>query len=250
MSEQYQCADHYTVKRGDSFYLIAHRLNVPLRDLLAANENVPPSRLTVGDVLCIPQIEDANRPAQEQKPADTGSGKPQDGHTSSGAQAGEEPETKPEENETEEEPEAGEEAPEKSEEGTEEKPETEKEETEETPESGEEKPQEELCPPTRRTVVQQDQTASDLQIRYDLSYYTLQKANAETNLDALKAGDVVCVPTFNVPCPLPEVIQLKAGETLESAALEYNLPISSLLRANPCLSPADFIEGAQVRLPK
>ena len=32
-----RCAEEYTVKRGDSFYLIAHKLGVPLRDLLAAN---------------------------------------------------------------------------------------------------------------------------------------------------------------------------------------------------------------------
>lgn len=52
------CGYEYTVKRGDSFYLIAHRLGVPLRDLLEANENVNPARLMVGDVLCIPMEED------------------------------------------------------------------------------------------------------------------------------------------------------------------------------------------------
>ena len=31
------CAYEYTVRRGDSFYLIAHRLGVPLKDLLEAN---------------------------------------------------------------------------------------------------------------------------------------------------------------------------------------------------------------------
>ena len=48
------CGYEYTVKRGDSFYLIAHRLGVPLRDLLEANSEVNPARLMVGDVLCIP----------------------------------------------------------------------------------------------------------------------------------------------------------------------------------------------------
>ncbi len=253
MTEQYQCAEHYTVKRGDSFYLIAHRLNVPLRDLLAANESIPPSRLTIGDVLCIPEIEDANRPAQEQKPG-TGNG----GNTSPGDQTGSKPESKPEtkpeskpENGETQKPEAGGQKPETDAEKPEEKPETGEEKPEEKPETDEEGEEEkELCPPNRRTVIQQNQTASDLQIKYDLSYYTLQKANEETDLDGLKAGDVVCVPAFNVPCPLPETVTLKAGDTLESTALAYNLPISSLLRANPCLSPADFIEGAQIKLPK
>ena len=52
------CAEEYTVKRGDSFYLIAHKLGVPLRDLLAANRDIHPARLMVGDVLCIPREED------------------------------------------------------------------------------------------------------------------------------------------------------------------------------------------------
>ena len=52
------CAEEYTVKRGDSFYLIAHKLGVPLRDLLAANSDIHPARLMVGDVLCIPREQD------------------------------------------------------------------------------------------------------------------------------------------------------------------------------------------------
>lgn len=57
------CAYTYTVKRGDSFYLIARRLGVPLRDLMNANADIQPSRLMVGDILCIPSC--ADTPAQE-----------------------------------------------------------------------------------------------------------------------------------------------------------------------------------------
>ena len=56
-----RCAEEYTVKRGDSFYLIAHKLGVPLRDLLAANSDIHPARLMVGDVLCIPREQDDSR---------------------------------------------------------------------------------------------------------------------------------------------------------------------------------------------
>ena len=52
------CGYEYTVRRGDSFYLIANRLGVPLRDLLEANSDINPARLMVGDVLCIPMEED------------------------------------------------------------------------------------------------------------------------------------------------------------------------------------------------
>ena len=62
-ARQPACAYTYTVKRGDSFYLIARRLGVPLRDLMNANADIHPSRLMVGDVLCIPSCADS--PAQE-----------------------------------------------------------------------------------------------------------------------------------------------------------------------------------------
>lgn len=44
----------YTIRRGDSFYLIAQRFNIPLADLLAANPGVDPARLLVGQVICVP----------------------------------------------------------------------------------------------------------------------------------------------------------------------------------------------------
>ena len=70
------CGYEYTVRRGDSFYLIANRLGVPLRDLLEANSNINPARLMVGDVLCIPMEEDdapqaPAAPAQPEPPADS-----------------------------------------------------------------------------------------------------------------------------------------------------------------------------------
>ena len=61
------CGYEYTVRRGDSLYLIANRLGVPLRDLLEANSDVNPARLMVGDVLCIPMEED-DAPQAPEKP--------------------------------------------------------------------------------------------------------------------------------------------------------------------------------------
>ena len=61
------CGYEYTVRRGDSFYLIANRLGIPLRDLLEANSEINPARLMVGDVLCIPMEED-DAPPQEETP--------------------------------------------------------------------------------------------------------------------------------------------------------------------------------------
>jgi len=59
--------NRYTVKKGDSFYLISHRLGVPLRALLEANAAINPSRLMVGDVLIIPGEEPREAPPTEKE---------------------------------------------------------------------------------------------------------------------------------------------------------------------------------------
>ncbi len=190
------CAYRYTVRRGDSFYLIAQRTGVQLRDLLEANPDIPPARLTVGDVLCIPYCSTADTPAADQPDQDGGK---TDGGNDNGGNA-----------------DGG---------------------------SGY------VCPANRRAVVQEGQTASDLQLRYNLSYHTLKTANADKDLDNLNGGDIVCVPESNIACPLPASVVLGDSDTLETIATQYNVPIASLLRVNPCLAPEDFTAGITVRLP-
>lgn len=44
----------YTIKHGDTFYLIARTYGLPLSVLLAANPGVDPNRLYIGQVICVP----------------------------------------------------------------------------------------------------------------------------------------------------------------------------------------------------
>ena len=203
MNEAQNCAYHYTVKRGDSFYLIAHRLGIQLRDLLEANPGIPPARLMVGDVLCIPYIGGENCPVGDQTGNGSGSGCENGGNSSGNGGNGN---------------------------------------------SGNDGGN--ACPPGRQAVVQEGQTASDLQLRYNLSYHTLRQANPDKDLEEIKGGDVLCVPESNVSCPLPSSIRLGKNDTLESVAMAYNRPVAALLRVNPCLAPEDFREGVTIRLPE
>ncbi len=182
MSEHTGCAYEYTVRRGDSFYLIAQKTGITLRELIAANPQIPPSRLTVGDVLCIPYSDCLNQPAQD--PADTPI-------TDNNA----------------------------------------------------------VCPNNRRAVVQQGQTAADLQLQYNLSYYTLQTANSGVNLDTIGSGDVLCVPEQNTACPIQRTVILGELDTLQSAALSNRVSVADLLKANPCIAPEDFVPGTVIKLP-
>ena len=193
-SDDTSCAYPYTVKRGDSFYLIARRLGVPLRDLMNANPDIHPARLMVGDELCIPSC--AEREAQEPAPLPDSFPVPD----APGIEPG--------------------------------------------------KPELVTCPENRRAVVQEGQTVADLQLEYDRSFHTLEAANPTLDLDDLKAGQTVCVPPVNLPCALPASVVLGEGETLESLSVRFNLPVATLLRANPCLAPDDFSQGVTVKLPQ
>ncbi len=204
------CGYEYTVRRGDSFYLIANRLGVPLRDLLEANSDVNPARLTVGDVLCIPMEED-DAPQQPAEP-----------------QPSSEPET----------PSPEEPAPEN--------PLPEDEDLD-APAVDENMA---VCPEANRYTVQPGESAADVQLRADINRYTLQRANPSADLDALQSGQVLCVPTENAPCPVARTYVLQQDETLESTALRLNTSLAALLRANPCLAPSDFTAGACIFIPQ
>ena len=214
------CAEEYTVKRGDSFYLIAHKLGVPLRDLLAANRDIHPARLMVGDVLCIPREED------DTPPAGTGSGST--GSTGGTAGSGSTGSTGGTTNSGNTGSTGG---------------------TGSTDDPADETPAP-SCPVEQRVQVEQGQTVADIQLKNLLSRHTLESANPGVNLDRLRTGQTLCVPTENVPCDVPETYTMGAGETLESLAVKFGLPVARLLRSNPCLAPQDFEAGTVVVLPR
>ena len=106
------------------------------------------------------------------------------------------------------------------------------------------------CTEDEQWIIQKGQTVSDLQLRGLVSRHTLETANPGVDLENLSVGQTVCIPRDNVPCALPETYTLAATETLEAVAMRFNLPVASLLRANPCLAPQDFEGGVTVILPR
>ena len=219
--EEKICAYEYTVKRGDSFYLIAHRLGVPLRDLLDANSDINPARLTVGDVLCIPLEEDdrVQEDTTAQEPITTEQVRPNQVQPEPTPETTEVPDVTLPNDTSVDEPAHGEEA----------------------------SPDTATCD---SVTLETGETVTDVQLARGLSWHTLSEANPNVDLENLSQGASLCVPETNTPCPLPLMYTVANGETLESVALRFNVSISALLRANPCLAPADFTEGAEVVLPQ
>ncbi len=217
------CAYQYTVKRGDSYYLISKRLGVPLRDLIAANPNINPARLMVGDVLCIPGASGGTTVPQVPSPE----GKGVEGET--GTVGGETGETAP----VIEPPVV--------------QPPVVQPPVVEPPVV---EPPTFACPLEQRRTVQPGQSVSDFQLNAGLNRHTMEVANPNVDLDSLFPGQVICVPDINQACPLPATYILKENDTLETVAAKFNVSIASLLRANPCLAPADFLPCVCISLPR
>ena len=333
-----KCAEEYVVKRGDSFYLIAHKLGVPLRDLLAANRDIHPARLMVGDVLCVPREEDdspqtgglggsgttqttqatgttpstgttqttqatgtAPSTGMTQTTQTTGTA-PSTGMTQTTQATGAAPSTGTTQStqNTGTTPSTG---TTQTTQATGTAPSTGMTQTTQTTGTtqttqvtgmaqatgttqttqvtgtvqatgttqatgatqatgttqavqptcmtGQIAPDTTLsCTEDEQWTVQKGQTVSDLQLRGLVSRHTLETANPGVDFENLRVGQSVCIPKDNVPCELPETYTLAATETLEAVAMRFNLPVASLLRANPCLAPQDFEGGVTVILPR
>ena len=294
-----KCAEEYVVKRGDSFYLIAHKLGVPLRDLLAANRDIHPARLMVGDVLCVPREEDDSPQAgglggsgTTQTTQNTGTapstGTPQTTQATGAAPSTGTPQTT---QATGAAPSTGMAQTTQTTGATQATGTTQTTQvtgmaqatgTTQTTQvtgmaqatgttqttgatqatgttqavqptcmTGQIAPDTTLsCTEDEQWTVQKGQTVSDLQLRGLVSRHTLETANPGVDFENLRVGQSVCIPKDNVPCELPETYTLAATETLEAVAMRFNLPVASLLRANPCLAPQDFEGGVTVILPR
>ena len=336
-----KCAEEYVVKRGDSFYLIAHKLGVPLRDLLAANRDIHPARLMVGDVLCVPREEDdspqtgglggsqsggtttqttqatgtttqsggmtqttqatgttqsgtttqtgttqttqATGTTQSGTTAQSGTtqttqatGTTQSGGTTaqtgataqsgattqsggttaqSGGTTAQSGGTTQSSGTTTQSGTTAQSGGTTTQSGTTQSGTTQAtgmaQTTQPTCMTGQTAPDTTLpCTEDEQWIIQKGQTVSDLQMRGLVSRHTLETANPGVDLENLRVGQTVCIPRDNVPCELPETYTLAATETLEAVAVRFNLPVASLLRANPCLAPQDFEEGVTVILPR
>ena len=300
-----KCAEEYVVKRGDSFYLIAHKLGVPLRDLLAANRDIHPARLMVGDVLCVPREEDDSPQTgglggsgTTQTTQNTGT-TPSTGTTQTTQATGAAPSTgmtqttqttgaAPSTGMTQTTQVTGMAQATGTTQTTQVTGMAQATGTTQTTQvtgtvqatgmaqatgttqatgatqatgttqavqptcmTGQIAPDTTLsCTEDEQWTVQKGQTVSDLQLRGLVSRHTLETANPGVDFENLRVGQSVCIPKDNVPCELPETYTLAATETLEAVAMRFNLPVASLLRANPCLAPQDFEGGVTVILPR
>ncbi|KNF07375.1 peptidoglycan-binding LysM [Gottschalkia purinilytica] len=161
---------YYTVRRGDNFYTISRQFGLTVRELRAANPNVNPYALVVGQRLCIPTRPPVRR-----------------------------------------------------------------------------------CPEGTRTYeIKRGDTFYSIAIRFNVSYSELTNLNPNIDPNNLRVGQIICIPIPppSIPCPSGRSYVIKPGDTLTSIAENFVVSVGDLLRANPNLSPSDFVPGRRICIPR
>ena len=98
-------------------------------------------------------------------------------------------------------------------------------------------------------TVRRGDTFASIAQAYGITTWELIERNPYVDPSNLMVGQVLCVPE-NQACPPGNTYTLDKDETMETTALLLNVSLSALLRANPCLAPSDFKQGACINIPE
>ncbi|MGI6184579.1 MAG: LysM peptidoglycan-binding domain-containing protein [Candidatus Fimadaptatus sp.] len=88
--------------------------------------------------------------------------------------------------------------------------------------------------------------------RYNISYDALSAANPGLNIEAIPAGQQICLPPPGTRRLCAEGARshvIERGESLNSLARRFDTTPTHLLRLNPSLAPSDFIAGRVICAP-
>ncbi|GHU83118.1 hypothetical protein FACS1894196_2480 [Clostridia bacterium] len=110
------------------------------------------------------------------------------------------------------------------------------------------------CPPNHQTItVPGGWDWGHILLRYTISYDALCRANPGVNLDALCAGQALCIPPSGCRGLCEEAGMfthiIERSDSLASLARRFRVTEARILRANPHLAPCDFVAGRVICVP-
>ncbi len=110
--------------------------------------------------------------------------------------------------------------------------------------------QQQPCTGTVYTVRAGD-TYFSLAQRFSVSVRAIQDANPGVNPNALRIGQRICIPARpTIPCDGGFIYVIRAGDTLIQLARQFNIPLQSIIDANPQLmNPNRLTVGENVCIP-
>lgn len=115
------------------------------------------------------------------------------------------------------------------------------------------------CPGGTIYVVRENDTLTTILLRFNISIMDLKAGNPNIDINMIRVGQQLCILPHKdrgCPCPggtMPYVI--KASDipqdrpVVVALAEKFNTTVSNIMKANPNLSPGDFVEGKSVCMP-
>ena len=107
------------------------------------------------------------------------------------------------------------------------------------------------CPGGTLYTIKAGDTYFSLASRFGITVEALVAANPGVDPNALRVGQQICIPpsTTPVPCPGGTLYTIKAGDTLYAIGLRYGVTVSAILAANPSLEPNSLRVGQIICIP-
>ena len=228
-SQSYTCVSGmaYSVRAGETFTSIAEDFGISVYELAERNPGVDQNNLMVGQVLCVPFMNDTS--------GSTGGNNGSNG--SSGSDNG--TANQPAEPDTPSLP---------------------------TP-SLPSQPSQPSTPPVvivpstpstsacptgyTRDIIRSGQTYADLLLRHNVSYRAMRSANPRLSPNYLVVGQAYCAPPTGSrqTCQNLKSYTILPGEDLETLAADLRTTKGRLLALNPTLLPSDFSSGTVICIP-
>ncbi len=216
----------YTIKAGDTLYLLAIRYNTTVNAILAINPGINPNNLQIGQVICIPGS--APQPgcptgsfAYTIKAGDTLFNLARQYNTTVNAIIAINPGVDPNNLQI----------------------------------------GQVICIPGSVSptcpigsfayTIRPGDTLYMLAIRYNTTVEAIMRLNPGIDPNNLQVGQVICIPMGS---PMPECngvyYVVRAGDTLYSIALRYNVSVEDLMKANPGIDPNNLQIGQIICIPE
>jgi LysM repeat protein len=107
------------------------------------------------------------------------------------------------------------------------------------------------CPFGTLYTVRRGDSAFEIAREFNTSVGAIQQANPRVNLNRLRPGTVLCVPSRRRQIgPFGRTYIVRPGDTIFSIARRTDSSVGEILRLNPGLNPNRLFVGQQIRIPR